>query len=351
MKKLLLILLCLPMIGFGQEQDARFYLPINDKIVTSNGGMHLIAPNRAFLYYDGFFTGLMGASAYDSLYGVTDFFGNLENVTGHNYHNNLFPYQTTIESAPLFDLTVDLTYLSSNPDLVQTVISSGSTIFGAAYAKDSLAYDVSDNLIKWCNEEMDIMSSVIVSKTTEYLYNASNQYSEIRHFDSQNILLQTDYVSYDLSGKISNVVIDTDYQLNYLYNSNGVYAITYFLNNVFVDTVVSYIFNNNGLVKESIIKDYHWDNHDPDIKKEIWDYNTNNDGTRLQRFGYDSGSWILENDYNYVYNGATQILEEFPANKELLRITDLLGRETKGTNQLLFYIYDDGRVEKRIVIE
>ena len=45
---------------------------------------------------------------------------------------------------------------------------------------------------------------------------------EIRHFDSQNILLQTDYVSYDLSGKISNVVIDTDYQLNYLYNSNGV---------------------------------------------------------------------------------------------------------------------------------
>ena len=37
---------------------------------------------------------------------------------------------------------------------------------------------------------------------------------------------------------------------------------------------------------------------------------------------------------------------------KLLKVTDLLGRETKGkTNQPLFYIYDDGTVEKRIVIE
>ena len=38
-------------------------------------------------------------------------------------------------------------------------------------------------------------------------------------------------------------------------------------------------------------------------------------------------------------------------NKEHLKVTDLLGRETKQTNQPLFYIYDDGTVEKRIVIE
>jgi hypothetical protein len=44
-------------------------------------------------------------------------------------------------------------------------------------------------------------------------------------------------------------------------------------------------------------------------------------------------------------------IQEHTTNKELLKITDLLGRETKGTNQPLFYIYDDGTVEKRIVIE
>jgi hypothetical protein len=45
-------------------------------------------------------------------------------------------------------------------------------------------------------------------------------------------------------------------------------------------------------------------------------------------------------------------VEEQTTNKKLLKITDLLGRETKGfKNELLFYIYDDGTVEKRIVIE
>ena len=38
--------------------------------------------------------------------------------------------------------------------------------------------------------------------------------------------------------------------------------------------------------------------------------------------------------------------------KLLLKVSDLLGRETEGTkNEVLFYIYDDGTVEKRIVIE
>ena len=44
-------------------------------------------------------------------------------------------------------------------------------------------------------------------------------------------------------------------------------------------------------------------------------------------------------------------IQEHSSNKELLKVTDLLGRETKQTNQPLFYIYDDGTVEKRIVIE
>ena len=49
---------------------------------------------------------------------------------------------------------------------------------------------------------------------------------------------------------------------------------------------------------------------------------------------------------------STTSIQEHTTNKELLKVTDLLGRETKGTkNEVLFYIYDDGTVEKRIVIE
>ena len=44
-------------------------------------------------------------------------------------------------------------------------------------------------------------------------------------------------------------------------------------------------------------------------------------------------------------------IDEHNTNKKLLKITDLLGRETKQTNQPLFYIYDDGTVEKKLIIE
>ena len=52
-----------------------------------------------------------------------------------------------------------------------------------------------------------------------------------------------------------------------------------------------------------------------------------------------------------VSNLPTSILE-FNSERKLLKITDILGKETKGNrNELHFYVYDDGTVEKRIVIE
>ena len=48
----------------------------------------------------------------------------------------------------------------------------------------------------------------------------------------------------------------------------------------------------------------------------------------------------------------TSAINEHTSNKELIKVTDILGRETKVTkNESLFYIYDDGTVEKIINIE
>jgi hypothetical protein len=45
-------------------------------------------------------------------------------------------------------------------------------------------------------------------------------------------------------------------------------------------------------------------------------------------------------------------LDETESKKKILKITDLLGQAMPyKTNTILFYIYDDGTVEKRIVIE
>jgi len=51
-----------------------------------------------------------------------------------------------------------------------------------------------------------------------------------------------------------------------------------------------------------------------------------------------------------VVTGTTAIKEQ-TTNKEILKVTDILGRETKGKNKPLFYIYSDGTIEKIIIIE
>ena len=68
---------------------------------------------------------------------------------------------------------------------------------------------------------------------------------------------------------------------------------------------------------------------------------------------YSSVNWTNIDPQSYFSNNCsgTTNIEEHTTNKELLKVTDLLGRETKLTNQPLLYIYDDGTVEKRIVIE
>ena len=56
--------------------------------------------------------------------------------------------------------------------------------------------------------------------------------------------------------------------------------------------------------------------------------------------------------FDLAHNCLSLNISESNLARELLKVTDLLGRETKGTkNEVLFYIYDDGTVEKRIVIE
>ena len=65
-----------------------------------------------------------------------------------------------------------------------------------------------------------------------------------------------------------------------------------------------------------------------------------------------AGTIADDNDV-IAFNVVTSVeIEEQTTKKELLHTTDLLGRETKDiNNEVLFYIYDDGTVEKRIILE
>lgn len=53
----------------------------------------------------------------------------------------------------------------------------------------------------------------------------------------------------------------------------------------------------------------------------------------------------------FTVNNISTSISESNLERKLFKITDILGKDAKGRNQQLFYIYDDGTVEKRIVIE
>ena len=69
----------------------------------------------------------------------------------------------------------------------------------------------------------------------------------------------------------------------------------------------------------------------------------------------DSDHWGIGTS-EYLFSNMTTSFEENYSNlkssKNLIKIVDILGGEIKGTmNKLLFYIYDDGTVEKKIIFE
>ena len=69
---------------------------------------------------------------------------------------------------------------------------------------------------------------------------------------------------------------------------------------------------------------------------------------------YSSNNWTSIDPWQYFSKNCegTTSIEEHTTNKELLKVTDISGREVnKKRNTPLFYIYNDGTVEKRIVIE
>ena len=71
---------------------------------------------------------------------------------------------------------------------------------------------------------------------------------------------------------------------------------------------------------------------------------------------WSTANWTVSNgnidpQHYFSNNCSGTTIQEYTTNKIFFKVTDLFGRETKQTNQPLFYIYDDGTVEKRIVIE
>jgi len=69
-------------------------------------------------------------------------------------------------------------------------------------------------------------------------------------------------------------------------------------------------------------------------------------------YGPQWGEWDIQHFFSNNCSSITSISETQTVDKTLIKITDILGRKTKeAPNAPLFYIFKDGTVEKRIIIE
>jgi len=103
--------------------------------------------------------------------------------------------------------------------------------------------------------------------------------------------------------------------------------------------------NNANMIPMPFIPTNGYNSNLTCIEVDDTTYSNNNWSTSI------SSQMFFSNNCNNSCSSIVSAVQEYSTNKELLKVTDLLGKETKQTNQPLFYIYDDGTVEKRIVIE
>ena len=345
MKKLLLILLCLPLItlaqlGSGGNDDGSYYYPREESV--SDGGA----------YYDGGITHVVpflynGHNYPDSVYAFNPIVQGFASLT---YSSPGVIDNVSLDIFPFVQITLDYTYNAN--DSVDTY--SFLETIGGAGMNHSFIYDASNKLIR--------KNTIVVPSGDEYekIFTYTNgQLTQMDYFLLPDLTtpIQTDILTYNMSNQLQNIELSPNgVKYEYGYNSvtNFCESVVMFYNNNYMDTVITREYDANGnMVKTSIkefdlsvlpptlaehrIKIYSYDSYNRNIKEEDLDINTNQ----------------LNADYaDYIYFTIPSAIQEYTTNKELLKVTGLLGRETKGTkNEVLFYIYDDGTVEKRIIVE
>ena len=274
MKKLLLILLCLPMIGFGQLT----YVPDdNFEAYLEANGMGNGVPND------------------DS---VTT--ANINTVWYLNVNNQNIADLTGIE-----DFTALTDLACEDNQLTSLDVSNNTALF-----------------YFWCDNNQ--LTNLDVSQNT-FLNELSCGDNNLTSLDvSNNIALGNLRCAHN---QLTSLDVSNNIDLGYFSCANNQLTSLDVRNGNNSNTVPFKVTNNPNLTCVNV-----------------------------DNVAWSTANWTVVNgnvdpQHYFSNNCSPSAIQELSTSKELLKITDILGRETKQTNQPLFYIYDDGTVEKRIVIE
>ena len=161
------------------------------------------------------------------------------------------------------------------------------------------------------------------------------------HFDASSILLNASNQTTNLLGNGNDVAALYHTSSNTIIDIIGVFDSTEVTGGWDVDGIL------NATLDHTMLRG-------PDVcAGNLGDW-TVSDGSSA------ASEWLVEDidTYNNIGNHnsncinttfSTQFSKPFSGN--IIKVIDFFGRETKQTNQPLFFIYDNGKVEKRIIVE
>ena len=375
MKKLLLILLCFPMIGFGQDfgvalrgdgsnswQTFLSYSEDGGLTWTYSEGGNSTIP---FYTYESLFGldirafSLVNSDTIIAL-GVNAICISYDRGVSYSCQQHFFPSlltgfgtgSFTYVDAPSDDITfinsnVGFLFKESNVGAIYKTIDGGLNWFivfqyswpnsyteydDASFVNDSVFYLI-DNFNKVYTTNNSGLTINLISDLTSFTTNGPHKNNGIFFTSELNgyVLLEVNKVIYTNDGGFTWSLIGQIPASNgglpsspipqrelYFYND----TIGYFFNQQEVNGKLYKLINTSTPIWQTVLT--------------VQDQPINH----LKEFAFFEGqitSGLIINE-NYI-------------RKKLIKVTDLLGREIKQTNQPLFYIYDDGTVEKRIVIE
>jgi len=363
MKKLLLTLLCLPLIGLsqgffnsinqfdpdlhcpGNDNHQPYYYPYQDLGLYTNAKLDLLisncvdfgynpvfAPDSVYVFGNNNGLFLSGSMNYNSDTALDNYVSNITTPFGpvsvtqtcdysSKYHPDLYSFSTT--------------GFAGNNAITDNFYYNGGTLATKTRIKNSAQQWTKDFIYDLSGDTLIEINYYTASITTPY---------------------RTDILTYSANGNLDNVSISDGRKYEYNYNISSGYCETILLSyyNIFVDTVCEYTFSNDRLQEFSFKsytcsggttslvlderKSFTYDSFDR-IWTEKWYESDGTLGHTLEFFYFSTPSSIGEEVSNMSLKS------------KLIKTIDVLGRETNNTNQPLFYIYDDGTVEKRIVIE
>jgi hypothetical protein len=355
MKKLLLILLCLPMIGFGQQTyvpDDNFEAYLENH--SPNGSLVALGspsamgngiPNDDYVTTTNINTVLnlqVGSQNIADLTGIEDFVDlDLLNCDDNqlitlNVSQNMALEYLSCNLNQLISLDVsqntNLEHLNCEGNQLTTLDVSGATALTELWCNSNqlTSLDVSNNtalILFDCGWNQLISLDISNNTLLYYLYCGQNQLTTL---DLSNNTVLGDFScdhnsigALDISqNAVLEVFVCSYNQLTSLDLRNG---------------------NNTNLIIPSLGEGL---SNNPNL------YCISVDDTAFANTYWTFANGVIDSQHYFSNNCSGTSIQEHTTKKELLKVTDLLGRETKPqTNTPFIDIYDDGTVEKRIVIE